>query len=224
MIEKKGSGGFSIIETLVVTAIIVLAVTVSIPWRNTVLKKESTDYTVKKMAVVEEALVGYYVSYGSFPVQLAGLESSGLIEDDFGDDDYLYDYWKETFVYQSGSGNTCNLWSKGPNKTDDNGTGDDITVNPGSTVIDATAALMDIDDFTDFEIEILEMAGDAWETYKTGNWPANIMNLWPWYVWDPSLLYDQWGNLYVSDPDQEIFYSMGPNGIDDGGTGDDIIL
>lgn len=96
--------------------------------------------TRTKMDILEAALLQYYIEKDAFPVQLTDLEAEGYISDGSSDNHYLYDYWKESFCYQTSTGawgnNPCRLWSKGQNMADDSGAGDDITVNPGTWDID----------------------------------------------------------------------------------------
>ena len=43
-------------------------------------------------------------------------------------------------------------------------------------------------------------------------------------IWNADLTIDPWGAYYIWDPSNHYFYSSGPDGIDDGGSGDDIVI
>jgi type II secretory pathway pseudopilin PulG len=43
-------------------------------------------------------------------------------------------------------------------------------------------------------------------------------------IYNPDLIIDPWGAFYIWDPSTHNFYSPGPDGIDDGGTGDDVVI
>lgn len=237
---SNNEAGFSMMEVIVVISIILIALTISVPWRSTVRRREYTKTTQKKMDTIEEALLNYYVDHDTltarFPVRLTDLEAGGYINDDSGDNAYLYDDWKATFCYQTTVGawgnDPCRLWSRGPNKVDDSGAGDDIIVNPGNPGnpgtwdVDPAKITEDRERRMKRELEVIELAAIQWNADSGGVhpiWPASVGVLYSKdYLTDGSYRTDEWGRNYarpIGAADGN-FLSLGSDGVKN--TGDDI--
>lgn len=143
--RKLMRGGFTLVEVLLVVAIIGILATVLIFAVGGTQDKAKRDTTVVLIGQVGEALERYKLDIGHFPMEeeggLEGLtKKPSFTEEELGEKwggPYLkvepVDGWGSKLGYEVSEPGTeeaktlpYKVWSFGPNKTDDNGADDDI--------------------------------------------------------------------------------------------------
>ena len=133
----KNQKGFTLIELMIVVTILSLLATVSILRLGSHVDKAKTAVTGMTMLGLYNSLDVYRGDTGAYPTTIGGLAS--LLADD-GNTGWAGPYlrtnkipmdgWGTEFNYVSppvaGQGFDYDLWSNGPDLTDDDGTGNDI--------------------------------------------------------------------------------------------------
>ncbi|MBC8391452.1 MAG: hypothetical protein H8E17_02650 [Deltaproteobacteria bacterium] len=126
--------GITLIEILVIITIIVLNLTIVLPMRNVPDRMGPIQLTNAQMQRLGFYLIIYYFENNKWPDVLNWKEQIENIYPEATPLDNLSDYyidgWDNPIQYrviEENGTQTALLYSFGKNKTDDNGTGDDIT-------------------------------------------------------------------------------------------------
>ncbi len=156
--------GFTLIEMVTVAAIFALIVGAGIPVTELYLRSKMLEATRNEMSVLGDATLNYYIDLEAFPTSLQDLVDPDpvptgwmgpYLTSDFSDadddsDDYRFDIWRNAYVLETVNTLERRLLSYGPNRTDNDRAGDDITLD-----IHAGPALATI---TRRELEIINNA------------------------------------------------------------------
>jgi general secretion pathway protein G len=224
------TSGFTLLEIIVVIAILALTTGIVIPLIGTSLRISSQESTEEEMENLEETFLQYFEDTNSL-VQDTGNDSDDIsqletntrgvsgwggpyIVRELTAYDYATDAWKMVYRYTYSGGNSCTLQSAGPDRTF--GTSDDITKN-----IDASMVLREKIERTRDELDVVKVAAEDYADANGGAYPANIATVFSaGFLSDESFRSDEWGNDYIKQTGQNRFISRGPNGVEGGG--DDI--
>ena len=140
--------GFTLVELLVVIAILGILISLVTAGAQTARRRGAVTKAKTTIAALETAISMYQGDMGDYPTT-GNEDLVKALQDDPGDvswdgpymefkqdelkDDRLVDPWGNPYVYISVNGGSpehrpksFDLWSFGPNGTDDGGTGDDI--------------------------------------------------------------------------------------------------
>jgi general secretion pathway protein G len=151
--SRERRSGFTLLEMMVVLAILGLLAGILFPTAELYLDSRMIESTREEMRRVGDAILRYYQDVGSFPATLQDLEvkpagaagwsgpyvRAAFQNETANQDDYRYDAWRSAYLYLSQSATVRRLRSIGPNRSDNNGTGDDIDLD-----VDASPVLREI--------------------------------------------------------------------------------
>ena len=110
------ASGFSLIEVIVVIAILAVMAGVAVPTVDLLQTRARSDRTVEQMEVLKEALQDYFVDHLSYPGALSDLEGDGYILSSFGAGDAFLDGWGNGLDYEK-TGSRVVVTSLGPDQT-----------------------------------------------------------------------------------------------------------
>ena len=139
--------GFTLVELLVVVAILGILASLIAAGAQAARRRGAVTKAKSTIAALETAIAMYHGDMGAYPPSSASLVTA--LEQDPGDADWggpymefkedelkdgqLLDPWGHPYLYVSVNGgapkhreHSFDLWSYGPNGTDDSGTGDDL--------------------------------------------------------------------------------------------------
>jgi len=218
--------GFTLTELIVVLMIMAIISSVALPLGSLIVKQSADKATREEIENLSAALIRYYKEHDSFPTTSNPLTGIRDYISTFGDD-YLRDGWGEdydcTCTYGSWGNDTCEIRSRGANKEwdacEDSG-GDDICFS----VEAPTMIRREKEEKVRNELAVVSLAAEAY-AIREGDYPRSIDELYNGgYLTDFSFRTDLWGNDYYEHPSPivNLFCSLGPNGIWDGGGNDDI--
>lgn len=145
MNAQRRRGGFTLVEILIVLAILVLLVSMVMPKVLSARKKGNVDAAKSQIGLLKGALEHYALDCNDYPVTEQGLEAllskpSDLNENTSWKGPYLTgevpkDPWGNEYQYkyppENGTGDTPDIWSLGPDGEDN--TADDICSWSGSS-------------------------------------------------------------------------------------------
>jgi len=135
--RRAARGGFTLIELVVVVSIMALLVGVAIPVVGASLRVTDENTTRKRMEALAEGIRNFYEDTGQLPAALSRLASidepiagwaGPYVDEGFAGTkgNIFYDAWQNAFEYLDIDAHTKRLRSRGLNRTDDSGGGDDI--------------------------------------------------------------------------------------------------
>jgi len=225
------SSGFTIIEVIVVIAVISILAGSMAPMISQRIEAAREDGTRIKMETLQKALLAYAQDTGGFPEEepqgpdsLAALEAGGqnppagwrgpYIIGTYANQDYTRDAWNSPYRYRinrptQNAAPQVILTSIGSDRT--RRTQDDIVL----TILMPLEDVLEQIERTKARLKLIEgdiygLGGEgAPETYT-------IPTVWQKDDWDKSILYKQYNDFSAA------VYSTGPNGLDDGLTKDDL--
>jgi general secretion pathway protein G len=136
---KRGDG-FALLEVIVFLAAVTAIVAVAIPTLGKSDRQDSADEAIREMDAIEQAIVTYFRDVEAYPATLddlvtkpAGATSwmGPYVRKDFADreaaqDGWKYDPWRSAYDLVTVSATVRELRSRGPNREDDGGAGDDL--------------------------------------------------------------------------------------------------
>lgn len=136
--NRRPAGGFTLVEMLVVLAILVLLVSMVVPRIIGSQKKADINAAKTQIGMYKAALERYFLDCKKYPTTEQGLSALVSKPTDLGDDvhgDWPYvtgeigkDPWGNDYQYkyppEKGNGDTPDIWSFGPDGEE--GTSDDI--------------------------------------------------------------------------------------------------
>jgi general secretion pathway protein G len=173
------------------------------------------DKRLGSLAELEALAAGarrHYQDHSSFPAQLATLSGSyvdpGFANDSFEDD------WRQAYrsrVEAVGSESRLVLWSLGPNRTDENGTGDDLSLEVNSSAIPPleTGGTPQPLSETELELQTIQAAVDAAPGLDlTRNWNAVRKDL----GLSTDYRRDEWNRSYLINEAARRIFSAGADG------------
>lgn len=112
----RRQSGFSLIEVIVVIAIMAVIAGIAIPMVDMGLERERGNATLNEMDGLKDALLAYFEDHLAFPAALADLTAGGYIAARFQDSDVWTDAWGGDYVY-SVSGTDATLTSYAADRT-----------------------------------------------------------------------------------------------------------
>jgi general secretion pathway protein G len=144
----RGQAGFSLVELLVVIAILGILISLVTAGAQAARRRGALTKAKTTIASIETAIAMYQGDMGEYPAS-GNTELVSALQDDPNDVDWggpysefkqdevkdgeLIDPWGNPYVYVSVNGGSpqhreksFDLYSHGPNGTDDSGTGDDV--------------------------------------------------------------------------------------------------
>ena len=131
-------GGFTLIEIVVVLAVLTLLTGIAMPMVGATLRSADMAENSSEMASIRAAVINFYKDSSIFPGNLDDLvtDPGGLsswqgpyISVGLGSspaDDFRYDVWRKAYQIVNAGSSSITLRSWGENKLNDNGGGDDI--------------------------------------------------------------------------------------------------
>ena len=145
--------GFTLLEMVAVASIFAMIVGTGIPIAELYIRQKMLAETREEMEDLAEAVMNYYADVEAFPDTLTDLVDpedtpygwmGPYIDNGFSDeaatnDSYDDDVWLSGYEFNSVSTTQRQILSYGPNRTDQNGAGDDIVIN-----IDVSRAIAEI--------------------------------------------------------------------------------
>ena len=121
--------GFTLIEVVIVLAVITILVGTATPMAKLLVDGSSRDEVRDDLAAITEALEDFYYDNGAFPVSLTATGFYGSYLVPGVDDDVVLDSWGGNleYLYVTATGpDSIIVRSRGPNGVDDSGLIDDI--------------------------------------------------------------------------------------------------
>ncbi len=130
--RRRLTAGFSLIEMIVVIAIMAVLAGVAVPTVDLLQTRTRSNRTVDQMEVLKSSLDEYFVDHLGYPAQLDDLETDGYISSSFGAGDAFLDGWGNGFTYAT-TGTSAAVSSLGPDQV---ASADDIDLNvDGSPIL-----------------------------------------------------------------------------------------
>ena len=146
MRRNRKTRGFTLVEVILVITIIGILATVFVLTIGSRPDKAKIGIAETQVGIIVSRLEEYKLAVGEYPTEEQGGIKALLTKPTFEDETLggkwagpyikkkqLKDPWGEELGYEviaaeddGASGETVHVWSYGPNKTDDNGDGDDI--------------------------------------------------------------------------------------------------
>lgn len=164
------------------------------------LNREKTLVTQARMEAIADAVRLFYQDNAAFPATLNDLVDNYL---DLGlDSSSLTDAWNFTFSIADDGGvpPTLTLTSRGPNQTDDSGSGDDLTLQISSIPPGRKTTLDRL------EIAQTALNSDPMASL-TGAWPTDLTTLGLSTVFEN----DGWGQTFQINAASRVIFSVGPD-------------
>ncbi len=225
--------GFSLIEVVIVIAILSILAGMMAPLSVHLVDRENTETTLKEMSEIKDGLLHYYedINPHAFPAALRDLITaptgptgwngpyfSGTV------DQVQKDAWGTDYIYLQ-SGNYALLISGGNDKTVDTNSYNDFP--PADTAGDSSDLVLNINGNLIAETLDREKIDETRETLKiVAGEVYNSNPASPPSSYTPTLS-DAWGNSIqynrLNNYSAKI-YSYGVNGSDDFGSGDDLVI
>ncbi|MBK8229853.1 MAG: prepilin-type N-terminal cleavage/methylation domain-containing protein [Candidatus Eisenbacteria bacterium] len=115
--RRSGAPGFSLIEMIVVIAVMAIVASIAIPMVDMGLSRERSAATMAEMNGLRDALLAYHEDHLAFPDSLSTLVGGGYIAARFQDSDVWTDAWGGDYEYAP-SGVTASLRSLAADRTD----------------------------------------------------------------------------------------------------------
>lgn len=113
--RSQSIAGFTMLEVIVVVAIMVIVAGVAVPSSARLVTRTKTKATTTEMTAIGDALLDYVEENGSWPAALSVLTTAGYLGGGFSPAEALTDSWGMAYEYTS-SRETSTLRSLGPDR------------------------------------------------------------------------------------------------------------
>jgi len=114
--RSRATRGFSLVELIVVVAVISILAAVAVPVVDLVQNRARGEATQAGMEALGQALEAYFADQLVFPAKLKDLETKGYLAGGFATGYVLKDSWGTTFKYKR-KATTATVTSYGPDKS-----------------------------------------------------------------------------------------------------------
>ena len=232
MRQRDREKGFSLIEVVIMVAILTLMVSISLPIIGTSLRIKEKEATRKEMENIDTAINMYYQDTTELPSALTYLNTDPGVSGWSGpyittqpNNDYTKDAWQNNYYYDpsysSTGGSTPDsilLYSYGHNGQDDSSGGTSLDYDNDLIRVISYNMVRERRERVRDELDIVNAAAEEYENVVK-NYPAQISDLVPDYI-GVTYQSDEWGNDYIKRTGVNQFISVGPDGSEGGG--DDI--
>lgn len=229
MSQRDRERGFSLIEVIVMVAILTLMVSIAIPLIGTSLRITSKESTREEMENIETAINMYYQDTTELPSALTYLNTDPGVSGWDGpyittepNNDYTEDAWNNAYYYDSSydttGGSTANsilLYSYGHNGQDDSSAGASLDYDNDLIRVISYNMIRERKERVRDELDIVNAAAEEYEN-DVGSYPTQISDLVPNYI-GVTYQSDEWGNDYIKRTGANQFISVGPDGSEGGG-------
>ncbi|NOX97696.1 MAG: prepilin-type N-terminal cleavage/methylation domain-containing protein [Nitrospirae bacterium] len=233
MTQRGKERGFSLIEVVVMVAILALMAGIAIPLIGTSLRIKGKEATREEMGNIETAINMYYQDTTELPSTLADLNTDPGVSGWDGpymttqpNDDYTKDAWQKSYYYDPSydttGGSTPNsilLYSYGHNGQDDSNSGTSLDYNNDLIRVISYNMIRERKERVRDELDKVNAAAEEYDNVPGNSYPTQISDLVPAYI-GVTYQSDEWGNNYVKKTGANQFISIGPDGTQD--TADDI--
>ncbi|MCA8943006.1 MAG: prepilin-type N-terminal cleavage/methylation domain-containing protein [Planctomycetes bacterium] len=167
---ERAPGGFTLIEMVIVLAVVGILVGTAMPLAGAIIDAERRDRVRGDLREIAESLEEHYFDHAAFPATLSTPGFFGVYLQRGVADEAILDPWGGGAEYRMTSDpvtNTVSVWSRGENGTDDGVLNEDFVVTVTGAVPGMRKTRMRMDVIVEALAAFLESGGTLTGTWST---------------------------------------------------------